>query len=127
MKKIKLDELQLELMKVLWENGEATVQAIREALAEDKAIQTINTVLQRLRKKGIVDYRKEGRQYVYRALVSEEETKSKEVDSFVNRWFQGNSSVLVNHLIKEGDFEADELEQLKSLINKAIKKDNDHE
>lgn len=128
MEKIKLDDLQLRIMQVLWSKGEVGVSDIQEHLKrmEDRelAITTLNTVLQRLYKRGIVNYRKEGRQYIYRAEVTEKETQSSMASSLINKLFKGKSSVLVNHLLESSAFDSDELEELKQKIAAAQQKKN---
>ena len=116
MEKVKLDELQLKIMKVLWQLGTATVVQIREALEKAYAVTTIGTILTRLKKRHIVDYEKQGRQYVYRPLISEDAVQDSMVDTLVDQLFEGNSSNLVNHLLKKSEFDATELEELRSLI-----------
>ncbi len=126
MEKIKLDDLQLKIMKVLWKNGELGVSQVQDHLKQNEdrefAITTINTILQRLYKKGIVNYRKEGRQYIYRAEVSEKETQTSMTSSLIDKLFKGKSSVLVNHLLESSEFEAGELERLKQMIDAAQQK-----
>jgi len=126
MEKIKLDDLQLKIMKVLWTYGELGVSQVQDYLkqAEERefAITTINTILQRLYKKGIVNYRKAGRQYIYRAEVSEKETQTSMTSSLIDKLFKGKSSVLVNHLLESSEFEASELESLKQMIDAAQQK-----
>lgn len=124
MEKIKLDELQLKIMKVLWERGEASAYHIQEDLKQERAyaVTTITTVLKRLYDKDIVDFHKESRQYIYKALISEKETQSSMTSSLVDQLFDGKSSVLVNHLLEEDTFEAAELERLKKLIEEAQKR-----
>ncbi|MEO1257570.1 MAG: BlaI/MecI/CopY family transcriptional regulator [Bacteroidota bacterium] len=129
MEKIKLDELQLKIMKVIWEKREASVSQIQTALMPDRefAITTISTVLQRLYKKGIVDFHKEGRQYIYTPLITEKETQSSMTNNLVSQLFGGKSSVLVNHLLQENAFEKEELEELKKMIEAAQKKKKSRE
>ena len=124
MEKIKLDELQLKIMKVLWEKEKASASQIQKVLLAERefAITTISTVLQRLHKKGIVDFYKEGRQYIYTPLISEKETQSSMAHNLVTQLFGGKSSVLVNHLLEADAFEKEELEQLKKMIDAAHKK-----
>lgn len=131
MEKLKLDDLQLKVMQVLWREGEVGVSGIQEQLKaeEDRelAITTLNTVLQRLYKRGIVNYRKEGRQYIYRAEVTEKETQSSMASSLIDKLFKGKSSVLVNHLLESSAFDQDELEDLKKKIAAAQQKKKDNE
>ena len=131
MEKLKLDDLQLKVMQVLWREGEVGVSGIQEQLKakEDRelAITTLNTVLQRLYKRGIVNYRKEGRQYIYRAEGTEKETQSSMASSLIDKLFKGKSSVLVNHLLESSAFDQDELEDLKRKIAAAQQKKKDNE
>ena len=66
-----LTELELELMNVLWRKGRATVQEIRDALAEQRplAYTSISTMMGILEKKGYVNHESVGRSYVYSPLV----------------------------------------------------------
>lgn len=124
MEKIKLDELQLKIMKALWGLGEASVSQIQAFLKVERtfAITTISTVLQRLYKKEIVDFHKKGRQYIYKALISEKETQASMANNLVDQLFDGKSSILVNHLLEADAFETEELERLKKLIEAAQKR-----
>ena len=124
MEKIKLDQLQLKIMKALWEKEEASVSQIQDFLKPERtfAITTLSTVLQRLYKKEIVDFHKEGRQYIYTALISEKETQTSMTGNLIEQLFGGKSSVLVNHLLEADAFEASELERLKKMINEAQKR-----
>lgn len=124
MEKIKLTDLELKVIKVLWDLGEASVNQIQEALRVERefAITTIGTILKRLKDKEAVDFHKEGRQYIYKALISEKETQVSMTNNLVDQLFDGKSSVLVNHLLEEDAFEAEELERLKKLIEKAQKR-----
>lgn len=124
MEKIKLTDLELKLMKVLWDKGEASAYQIQEVLKQERdfAVTTIATVLKRLHKKEVVDFHKESRLYIYKPLVSEKETQASMTNSLVDQLFDGKSSVLVNHLLEEDAFEAEELERLKKLIEEAQKR-----
>ena len=124
MEKIKLTDLELKVIKVLWDLGEASVSQIQASLKAERefAITTISTILKRLTKKEAVDFHKEGRQFIYKALISEKETQDSMTSSLVNQLFDGKSSVLVNHLLEEDAFEAEELERLKKLIEAAQKR-----
>ncbi len=68
---------QLALLRVLWERSEATVAEMQRALHAERplAATTIATLLSRLEKRGIVAYRIEGRQYVYRAVLNERDAR----------------------------------------------------
>jgi BlaI family transcriptional regulator, penicillinase repressor len=114
-----LTELQLSLLKVLWERGEATVGDVQQALqaaSRPLAGTTIATLLSRLEKRGIVAYRTEGRQYVYRALVGEAETRGSVLAEVTDRLFAGDVAMLVSELLTSRDLRDGDLERVKALI-----------
>lgn len=116
---IKLDELQLKIMGVLWIKKEATVLEIKEALHESRelAVTTISTVLSRLEKRDVVKHRKEGKQYIYRPNVAEGAVRQSMVSTLVERLFNGDNASLVNFLVSETDITPNEIEALKEKIN----------
>ncbi len=115
-----LGELQYAIMRVLWAEGEATVARVQEALAtegeRDRALTTVATMLTKMEKKGIVSHRTEGRQFVYRAKVSEAVVQRSMVAALTERLFAGDFSALVSHLLTEQEIDAGEVERLKRLI-----------
>ena len=122
-RKIPLGELQLAIVRVLWDRGEATVAEVHEALRDRRlALTTIATMLRKLEEKGAVAHREQGRQFVYRARIATEEVQSHLVGDLVDRLFDGNALDLVNHLVQEGDIDLDELDALREQIEAARRK-----
>ncbi len=116
---MKLDDLQLAVMKVLWRLGRASVAQVREELQKDDrelAITTIGTVLSRLEKKGAVSHETEGKQYIYKPLLSEADTRKSMLGLLIEQFFGGSPKALVNHLVKEGEFDKKEIQDLKKLL-----------
>ena len=113
-----LTSLQVALMRVLWERGEATVAEVQEGLREERELAqtTVATLLSRLEKKGVVAHRTEGRQYVYRATVAEAEVRRSMLEELTERLFGGDVPALVGHLLGARAVEADELARIKELI-----------
>jgi BlaI family transcriptional regulator, penicillinase repressor len=115
-----LGELQYAIMRVLWADEEATVARVQEALAtegeRDRALTTVATMLTKMEKKGIVSHRTEGRQFVYRAKISEAAVQRSMVAALTERLFAGDFSALVSHLLTEQEIDAGEVERLKLLI-----------
>lgn len=116
-----LTELQLEIVAVLWDRGEATVEAVRDALSpeRDLAHTTVSTLLSRLEKRGVVARRKEGRSYVYTAAVEPEGVRRSvvsEIGEMAERLFAGDVADLVTHLLAESDVGADDLARVKAMI-----------
>lgn len=111
---LKLSGRQLAIMQVLWDKGESTVADVQSALPikPPLAYSTVATVLARMKKKGLVRHREEGRTYYYRAAVSEGGV----VGDIVNRVFGGSPSELVSHLLETSQVDAEELDRIKTLI-----------
>lgn len=116
-----LTELQLSILRVLWEFGETTTQEVHAAMAESRglALTTVATLLSRLEKRGVLSHRKEGRQYVYRALVTEKEVRHSKVRELTASLFEGDPSALVRHLVRAHEVDRDELERLVDMIEEA--------
>jgi BlaI family penicillinase repressor len=113
-----LTDLQLALMRVLWDRGEATVAEMADALrpARELAPTTIATLLSRLEKRGVVGHTSQGRQYVYRPRVSESEVRHSMVSGLTDLLFGGDVAALMSHLLDAGSVRPGDLEKVRSLI-----------
>ena len=119
---IALSELQISVVRVLWRNGETSVTDIAKVLGDERGLKhtTVATLLTRLEKRGVVEQRREGRQLIYRALVSEPQVRRSMVADLVGSLFGGDSRELVAHLVRESDLAPGDLENLrKRLARKA--------
>jgi predicted transcriptional regulator len=114
-----LGDLQLAIMRVLWVRGETTVADVHETLEPERglALTTIATMLAKMEKKGVVDHRADGRKFIYRPLISEEQVQRSMVADLTSQLFRGNIPALVNHLLAEHDIRPQELAQLRELID----------
>ena len=115
---LELSELQLAVMRVLWQRKKAAVAEVQEALKaeRDLALTTVATVLTRLEKAGLVTHRASGRHYLYRPLVSEEEVRRSMVSVLAERLFEGDVAALVSHLVSAREIEPGDLARVKQLI-----------
>lgn len=116
-----LTELQLALMEVLWEKGEATVAQVHEALLEGRglAMTTVATLLSRLEKRGIVVHRSEGRQYVYEPLVSRDVVCDSMVSALTDRLFSGDVTALMSHLLTASAISPGDLARVRRMIEQS--------
>src|SRR5262245_58031790 len=123
-----LGDLQFAIMRVLWNDGEATVSRVQEALDSDKdrALTTIATMLVKMEKKGIVAHRSEGRQYVYRALISETDVQRSMVGELTELLFGGDYTALVSHLLTEQEIDPAEIKKLRQRIAERGNKERRH-
>ncbi len=120
-----LTDLQLTILDVLWERGEATVVEVTEALLEERALamSTVATLLTRLEKRGVVAHRTEGRQYVYRALVSRDRVRESMLTALTQRLFRGDVSELLTHLVSESEISGGDLDRVRALIEMKSKEE----
>lgn len=118
-----LTETELELMNILWTNGEGTVNDALEALPKgrDLAYTSVSTILRILEQKGVLKARKDGRSHIYTPTVSKEDYESKAVGHLVQKVFDGTPSALVRRLIDSNDLSESELKELKKVLSARIK------
>ena len=95
-----LAPLELDCMNTLWPMGEASVRQIRDQLAGrlPRAYTTIMTIMDRLARKGVVERRKAGRNYVYRANLSAEEARAQALGQVVDGFFGGSKEAVLREL-----------------------------
>jgi BlaI family transcriptional regulator, penicillinase repressor len=95
-----LAPLELACMNTLWPLGEATVRDIRDRLAQrrPRAYTTIMTIMDRLARKGVVERRKSGRAYVYRARLTADEARSQALAQLIDNFFDGSRESLIAQL-----------------------------
>jgi BlaI family transcriptional regulator, penicillinase repressor len=109
---------QLALLKVLWERSEATVAEMQRALHAERplAATTIATLLSRLEKRGIVAYRIEGRQYVYRAVLNERDAREHALVEVTQGLFEGDIATMVSQLLSSHELRPGDLARVKALV-----------
>jgi predicted transcriptional regulator len=121
----RLGDLQLRIMKVLWERGEAAVSEVLDALDDTDAslaYTTIATMLRKMEARGLVSHRAEGRSFIYRAKVAADDVSRSMANHLVDRLFEGSLLDAVNHLLSSREVSPDELRQLEKLIAERRKK-----
>ena len=110
---------QIEILRVLWERSEATVIDIQQALRPERplAATTIATLLSRLEKRGLVAYRTEGRQYVYRALLQEHDARQHALVEVTHGLFAGDVATMVSQLLSSHELRPGDLARVRALID----------
>ena len=72
--------------------------------------------MQKLEKAGWLEHRAEGKSYVYMPTQTREQAGAGSVRQFLNSIFAGDAIAMFQHLIRESNLNADELGELKHLI-----------
>jgi len=114
-----LTGLQLSILHVLWEHGEATTQEVWEDVVHGRplALTTVATLLSRLERKRVLAHRRRGRQYVYHATVTRAEVRRSKVRELTESLFGGDTAALVSHLVRTDEVDAGELDRIRALID----------
>ena len=109
---------ELEILKVLWEQGPSSVRAVHRQLRPeepDLAQNTVQTLLRIMEDKGLVTHSQEGRAFVYAPRYSRDQSAAR----FLDRVFDGAASQLVASLIQAERIPPEELDRMQALIAEA--------
>ena len=77
---------------------------------------TVKAFINRLVKKGVLGFRKEGRAYLYRPLAREGECVDAASESFLERVFGGSLKPMLAHFVERKKLSAAEVKELKDLL-----------
>lgn len=114
-------DAELAILRVLWAKGAATVREILDAINEDRipplVYTTVLTFLQIMTDKGLVLRDTQGKTHVYRAAVAAEKTQRHLVKDVLDRVFSGSVSQLVMHALGSRKISADEVREIKAMLN----------
>lgn len=115
---IRLGDLQLAIMQVLWQRREASAADVHQALLEERGLAptTIATMLKKMEAKGVVEHRTEGRKFLYQPRVTEGQVRRSMVAEVTERLFAGDPAALVSHLLSHHEVAAPELAEIKERI-----------
>lgn len=120
-------DAELDILRVLWERGPATVREVAESLDEierrrrPSGYTTVLKQLQIMTEKGLVERDESGRAHVYRASVAREATETQLVGDLLERAFGGSASRLVMRALATTPASEDEIAQIRRLLERAEK------
>lgn len=120
-----LTEAELRLMDVVWDKGRATVAEVAEALPKELglAYNTVLTTMRILEDKGYLKHSKpkEGRAFVYRAVVSREQASRSAVQHLLRRFFGNSAEALVLNLLEDENLSERELARVREMLKEDAK------
>jgi predicted transcriptional regulator len=120
-------EAELEILSVLWEQGPATVRVINDTLNEryngrkEIGYTTTLKLLQIMFEKGLVERNADARTHIYSAAYAQSEVQRNLLQRLVDTAFQGSAMQMVIQALGNHDASAEELEEIKALIEKVEK------
>src|SRR5262249_24845254 len=106
----RLGKVQLQIMEVLWQRGQATAREVTEELsrAHPTAHSTVQTLLRNLEAKGVVTHDVEDRPFLFRPLYQSSDITASAIRDLLHRVFQGSAYGLVAHLLQHETISPDE-------------------
>jgi predicted transcriptional regulator len=114
-----IPDSELDVLKVLWDRGQATVREVLETLraaGRQWSYATVATLLDRLETKGVVTSDRSELAFVYRPVISNQEVRQKRVTSLVDKLYQGEPGLLVLHLLKSHPLDPGQAKEVRALL-----------
>lgn len=117
---IRFTPRELDIMGVLWRDGPSTVAAVRGALDDDLAHNTVLTMLKVMEGKGYVSRSREGRADRYTAEVGREAAGESALGRVTERLFGGSPEELLLRLVDSG-LDSDEMRRMRDLLDERLR------
>nr|WP_307991796.1 BlaI/MecI/CopY family transcriptional regulator [uncultured Niameybacter sp.] len=117
-----ISEAEYEVMKIVWASAPISTNEVVERLVDTTTWtpKTIQSLLGRLVKKGVLAYEKNGRVFVYTPLVKEEEYLEKESNTFLKKFYNGALSSMVVNFLKQDKLSKDDIQELKQILEERL-------
>ncbi|WP_297437921.1 BlaI/MecI/CopY family transcriptional regulator [uncultured Clostridium sp.] len=117
----KISEAEWQVLKVIWDSPKITASLIIESLKdrEEWKSSTVKTLINRLLTKNAIGYEKLGKEYLYYALIEEDECVIKESESFLDRVFNGSINSMVLGFVKSQKLSKDEITELRNILDES--------
>jgi predicted transcriptional regulator len=117
-------DLELEILKLIWRRGRATVREVYLDFLQERKIAytTVLTMMGVLERKGHLKKKRGERAYVYFPAQPQARVMDGMVREFVNRVFSGSRKPLMVHLVEDADIDAEELDEIEALLRERRKK-----
>jgi len=122
---LSIPDSELDVLKVLWERGHATVREVLETLkaaghtgekGQPWSYATVATLLDRLEIKKVVESDRADQAFTYRPIVSVRDVQQKRVESLVDKLYQGEPGLLVLHLLKSHPLDPKQAREVRALL-----------
>ena len=111
---------ELEILKVLWQNGPSTVRFVNDKLNEQRPVQYTSTLklMQIMFEKGLLTADKSSMKHIYDANVEESKTKGALLEKFVDSLYDGSEASLMMQLLGNKKTSPEELAEIRKLLDK---------
>lgn len=116
-------ELELQILKILWQDSPLPVREVRKRLAEtgrDIAHTSVITTLNTMVRKKYLKRAKQGKAFLFSPRVIRHEVRRQMLGDLISRAFDGSATAVMLSLFDSVEVDTDELKQLRRLINQRI-------
>lgn len=123
----KLSRRERQIMDVLYQLEEASVQQVQERLPDPPGYSAVRALLARLEEKGQITHREQGARYLYAPLVKRQTATRNALTAMVKTFFNGSPAQAANALLGMSlkNLREEELDELEALIRQARSKDRE--
>ena len=122
-----IPDSELDVLKVLWDRGQATVRQVLETLrtaGRQWSYATVATLLDRLETKGLIGSDRRELAFIYKPKVTAAEVRQKRVNSLVDKLYQGEPGLLVLHLLKSHPLDEAQASEVRAMLERMTGKDD---
>ena len=121
-------ELELEILKILWEESPLPVRDVRARLESQagrkSAHSSVITILNIMFDKGFLKRKKDGKSFLFSPKVKKDRVTGSMTGDLLSRAFNGSLPAMVMNLLETNDVDADELAEIRKLIARKAKENN---
>lgn len=116
-------ESEMEILQVLWDEGDSTVREVHEILSQKKEAGYTTTLklMQIMHDKGLLSRNDSSRTHIYKSLVKQESMQKQVVSKMINSMFKGSPANLIMHALGNHRASKEELEEIKSYLGEMEK------
>ena len=113
-------EVELQILRVLWERGPSSVREVHLALEDDRdtGYSTTLKMMQVMTEKGLLLKDDSRRPQVYRPAISQEQAQTQFVDDMIQRVFGGAADKLILRAVSSRHLSREDIEQIRKLLKK---------
>lgn len=121
-------DVEFEIMEILWEFQPTTVRFVVDKMNEGREkpyrYTTVLTYFQRMVKKDIVAFEKQGKTHYYKAILKEEDVKKNLAQRMINNVFKGSVKKMIMHALGKEQVSDEELGEIQQWLEEK-KKENE--
>lgn len=118
-------ELELEILKILWQESPLMVRDVRQRLEVDAgrplAHSSVITMLNIMVRKGYLRRKRDGKAFWFAPRVAKDRVSGGVLRDVVARLFDGSASAMVLSLLETADLDDEEMKELRRLVNRKAK------